>query len=171
MWYAFRCRAGQEKTLIRACERQISREVLETAFQFAGRRMKKYLGGWHTDTIPLFPGYVFLQSEAPRQLLEALKPFDGLADILEQDRLLLPVKPEQERLLRELCGDGHVLDLSRGRVKEGMFQAEEGPLVGREGLIRRLDLHRRIAVLDCRLPGETHDIWAGIDFKTDRAAG
>ncbi len=167
MWYVLKCREGQEEIIIRSCRQHLSAQVLEEAFQFSSRRMKKYLGEWHIDTFQMFPGYVFLQSSHPERLSEELEQFREITSVLEQDRLLLPVEKEKEQLFRALCGSGHVLDLSRGSVKNGCFRAVEGPLAGRENLIRKLDLHKRIAVLDRRLIGSDRDIWAGIDIKTD----
>ena len=166
MWYVLKCREGQEDMIIRSCRQHLSAQALEEAFQFSSRRMKKYLGEWHTDTFRMFPGYVFLQSSHPERLSEELEQFRQITSVLEQDRLLLPVESEKENLFRTLCGDGHVLDLTRGNVHDGHFRAVEGPLAGRENLIRKLDLHKRIAVLDRNLLGSDRDIWAGIDIRT-----
>lgn len=163
-WYVLYCKAGQEEILIRSCRQHLSDRALEEAFQFSYERMKKYLGAWHVDTYRMFPNYVFLQSSAPKQLSKELEQYRNITDILEGDGLLLPVKQEEEEMIRALCGEHHHMSLSRGIVRDGAIRVIEGPLVGRESLIRRIDLHRRIAVLNLKLNAEGKDIWAGIDI-------
>ena len=58
--------------MIRFCKSHLPREVLNDAFQFSCERMKKYLGAWHVDTYPMFPGYVVLESCCLRSLSGAV---------------------------------------------------------------------------------------------------
>ncbi len=164
-WYLLSCKSGQEERLIRFCRGRLPGEILEDAFQFSYERMKKYLGAWHVDTYPMFPGYVFLQSSRPERLSEELGRCRGQADMLpEQGRRPLPVARKEEHLLRMLCGERRHMGLSRGTVKNGRLCVAEGPLAGREDLIERLDLHRRVAVLRLSPAQGGRNVWAGIDI-------
>lgn len=163
-WYVLYCKAGQEDTLIRSCKQHLSGRALEDAFQFSYERMKKYLGAWHVDTYRMFPNYVFLQSSEPLQLSMELKQYREIVDVLEGDGLLLPVRPEEEAMIRLLCGEHHHMGLSRGIIRDGTIRVIEGPLAGKESLIRKIDLHKRIAILNLRLNAQERDIWAGIDI-------
>lgn len=70
--------------MIRFCKSHLPREVLNDAFQFSCERMKKYLGAWHVDTYPMFPGYVVLESCCPELLSEELERRCGRAGIIEK---------------------------------------------------------------------------------------
>ena len=78
--------------------------------------------------------------------------------------MLLPVQPEEEAMIRTLCGERHHMGLSRGLVRNGSFRAVNGPLAGKEALIRKLDLHKRIAVLNLKPVKENKDIWRELRF-------
>lgn len=164
-WYVLYCKAGQEDTLIHSCKQHLSGRALEDAFQFSYERMKKYLGAWHVDTYRMFPNYVFLQSSDPEQLSMELEQYREIVDVLEGDGLLLPVRPDEEAMIRLLCGEHHHMGLSRGIMRDGTIRVIEGPLAGRESLIRKIDLHKRIVILNLRLNAEEKDIWAGIDIS------
>ena len=151
--------------MIRFCKSHLPREVLNDAFQFSCERMKKYLGAWHVDTYPMFPGYVVLESCCPELLSEELERRCGRADTLSrQGRDPVPVGQEEERLLKALGGGRRIMGLSRGIVKNGAIRIAEGPLAGRESLIERLNLHKRVAVLRLKPAGGGRNVWAGIDI-------
>ena len=151
--------------MIRFCKSHLPREVLNDAFQFSCERMKKYLGAWHVDTYPMFPGYVVLESCCPELLSEELERRCGRADTLSrQGRDPVPVGQEEERLLKALGGERRLMGLSRGIVKNGAIRIAEGPLAGRESLIERLNLHKRVAVLRLKPAGGGRNVWAGIDI-------
>ena len=50
-----------------------------------------------------------------------------------------------EEFLRSLCGKEHHLGMSRGYIKDGETHVINGPLVGMERRIRKIDRHKRIA--------------------------
>ena len=170
-WYVLSCRPGGEAEVIHACRQFLSPQAMEDVFQFSYERMRKYLGDWHVDTCPMFPGRVFLQSSCPELLLKELEAA-RLGETLETDEgirkeaggILLPVKPEEMRRMQSLCGSAHHMGLSFGNLQEGNFRVMRGPLTGREGWIRKLDLHKRIAILNLKLSEEGREIWAGIEI-------
>lgn len=163
-WYALYCRSGQEDTIISSCKQNLSRQALTDAFQFSYERMKKYLGEWHVDTLAMFPNYVFLQSDHPEALSEELEQYRKIVNVLENDRLLLEVCPEEEDAIKKLCGETHHMGMSRGIIADGKLNVLEGPLRGRESIIRKVDRHKRIAKLDLHVTREIPDIWAGLEI-------
>lgn len=167
-WYVIYCKAGQEDTIINSCKQHISAEALTDAFQFSYERMKRYLGEWHVDTYAMFPNYVFLQSEHPEMLSEELEPYRKFTNVLEQKGLLLAVKPEEEQVIRALCGEAHHMRMSRGVIAKGELTVTEGPLRGRESMIRRVDRHKRIAILNVHISRVLSDICAGLEVTEKR---
>ena len=107
-WYVLSCRPGEETEVIQACRTFLSPQAMEDVFQFSYERMRKYLGDWHVDTCPMFPGRVFLQSSRPELLLKELEAV-GIRETLETDGgirkeaggILHPVRPRK-------CGECRV---------------------------------------------------------------
>lgn len=176
-WYILHCRSGRERELIRSLRQRIPGFVLQNAFLFSCDRMRKYLGEWHTDRQLMFPGYVFLETEVPEELLRALKQYRGAAEILEdrRGRLLLPVKPEEEKRLRFLFGEERHLGMSAGIERGSGTEIISGPLRGKERLIKKINRHKRVAVLNMSLSDCGGDLWAGLELLReegeDGAAG
>ena len=163
-WYALTCEPGREEWVKDSCKRQLPAPALEDAFLFSYERMKKYLGQWHADTCRMFPGYVFLQSSCPELLPEAVVHLQRMSFISGRGMQLIPVEEGTKKQIRALCGERRHMALSRGSVRDGRFFAVSGPLAGRENLIARVDLHKRVAVLNLRLAESGLPAWAGIDI-------
>lgn len=71
---------------------------------------------------------------------------------------------EEEELLLRLGGPDHHLAMSKGIIKEGIIYVTEGPLIGWEGMIRKIDRHKRIAMLGTGLINDGWKIKAGLEI-------
>lgn len=127
------------------CRQILSPEVLQDVFVFTCDRMRRYEGVWHLEQQLCFPEYVFLESRNREQLIRELKNSSCMRDILADSSPLVSLNPEEEQFLRNLWGAGHHLEMSRGYIRDGQTFVTEGPLQGKEQLIRRIDRHKRMA--------------------------
>lgn len=129
MWYAVGCTPSEtEKT----------QHFLNHTFIFTYERMRRYEGSWHLEIKEMFPGYMFVEAEDPKEV-ESVRPHGQKKD------LFLKLSDEEETLLKKLCGEEHHLKMSRGYILNGMTYIEEGPLKGMEKWIRKIDRHKRLA--------------------------
>ena len=162
-WYVLRCRPGQERKMTESLKRRLSKAALMEAFFFQNERLWRAGGGnWKRIRKEMFPGYVFLESVRPGKLSEELEAYRGVVQILEEPGYLIPVREEEESLLRRLCGPGHVMGLSYGYREKGTDHILSGPLKGLEGQIVKADWHRRFAQIETFLGGKRSLIWAGL---------
>ena len=83
---------------------------------------------------------------------------------LDSETELMVLKPEEEELLKQLCGPEHHLAMSRGVIREGITYVTEGPLMGRENMIRKIDRHKRIARLGAGVSNHEKEIKAGLEI-------
>ena len=165
MWYVVRCHDGAEEKIIHSCKQHLARNVLDDAFVFTYERMKKKLGQWHTETLQMFPDYVFLETEHEEELSEGLKPYQSIVEILADSDALLRVNPEEEAFLKYLCGKNHHLSMSRGYIRNGITHVVEGPLKGMENRIRKIDRHKRIARIEAPIHyTKAESILAGLEI-------
>ena len=87
----------------------------------------------------------------------------GFLQVLQNDEFFLPISPEEEKFLRRFLETEEVLPESYG-VKEGdQVRILEGPLVGMEGLIKFIDRHKRMAVLETELFGRKVEMKMGLE--------
>lgn len=95
----------------------------------------------------MFPHYIFMESENGERLRNELEEYRGFVTILEDQECLIPVKKEEKQFLQGVCGISHNLGMSKGYIQNGQTCVTEGPLQGREKLIRKIDRHKRLARL------------------------
>lgn len=145
MWCALKCRQGKAEEVMTSYRRNISEEILRDIFVFTYDRMRRYEGSWHLERHPMFPNYVFLETEDPKSLYRELKAHCEIAQMLDEKIQPSIIQPEEERFLRALCGKEHHLEMSEGYIRDGMTHVIRGPLMGMERRIRRIDRHKRIA--------------------------
>ena len=82
----------------------------------------------------------------------------------KNDRLYLSVKEEELTWIRKLCGDDFTATLSKGIKENGKIRFTSGPLVGMEGLVRKVDRHRRIVTLEIEMFGRVQHINLGAEI-------
>ena len=58
---------------------------------------------------------------------------------------------EEAAFVSEFGGADHVVGMSQGVIEDGRTVVRSGPLRGREGLVRKIDRHKRVAYLDVGL--------------------
>lgn len=112
----------------------------------------------------MFPDYIFLESEDSKRLHEELGKFEEMPNIREDGTAFAPVMPEEEELLKRLCQGGHHLEMSKGVIRDGVTQITEGPLVGLEKQIRKIDRHKRLARVDSGNGKLSDYITAGLEI-------
>lgn len=164
IWYVLYCPNQKEEELLYACKRHLTRGALKDAFVFTYDRMRRYGGAWHLEQQPLFPHYLFLESQDEGKLAGELKRYSQVLPVFESDGKLIRVEPEEEKVLRMLCDASHHSRMSRGYIRDGQTVVTEGPLRGRESLIRKIDRHKRIAQVSIPSLGCLREMQVGLEI-------
>ncbi len=135
-------------------------ESLTDAFIMTYERMRRYKGSWHMEKEILFPERIFLESKDEEILKNELSQRQCF---MEGETSLIPIRSQDEVLLRNLCGKEKHLRMSRGVIKKGTTKVTEGPLKGNENRICKIDRHRRLARLQFAGRG-LETVWAGLEI-------
>lgn len=164
MWYVAQVRAGSEEKIKSQCQNIVDHDVLERCFvpYYEGKR--KYQGAWHIEERILFPGYVFMVSERLEELYKSLHLVNGMTKLLGTGNDIVPLRDEEIDLLQKMGAGEKPLEISTGIVENGIVTVTEGPLVGLEGCIRKLDRHKRKAWLEINMFGRTIEMEAGLEI-------
>lgn len=164
MWYVIQVRNGNEQNICLQCERQISPQVLESCFIPRYEVKRKVSGTWVTEQKILFPGYLFLISDDLQQLYPELKKVVGLTRLLGTGDEIVPLSEDEVELLLRLGGDDRVTAMSEGIIEGSRVIVRTGPLQGMEGLIRKIDRHKRKAWLELPMFGGTQTVQVGLEI-------
>lgn len=170
MWYVIQVRTGSEETVKRMCQRMISSTILEDSFVPRYEKKKRYHGRWHTEEVILFPGYVFVVTEDEEQLFHHLKKIPDLTKILGDEDGAIPLYKEEIKFLQSFINKEHVVEMSYGYREGDIIVITDGPMKGYEGLIKKIDRHKRVAMLEVPFFGRTTQVWVGLELlvKDDR---
>ncbi len=142
---------------------------LQEVICFQYQRMLRYAGRWHLERRTLLPGCVFLsgsESWVPESDVSAMgaqksRQTDVQAGGRGNGISLAPCEPP---FWKTLCQKDYLLPMSRGIIKDGSPIVTSGPLVGHEGMIRRIDRHKRTAEIETPFAGQEMRVTLGLEI-------
>ena len=147
-WYVIQVRSGHEKAIIEKCKKRISKELLIDCFTPEYVCQKKYLGKWHDVKDILFKGYIFMISDHIVELNVELKKILDFTKIIGRKKAEICCLDEDEIVfIKSFADKNYTVDMSTGFIQGDKIFVTEGPLQGKEGLIIKIDRHKRIAYL------------------------
>ena len=121
-------------------------------------RMKRYQGQWHVEQGIAFPDIIFLESEDPDTLEQELH------DKCPDSRMIR-LSSEQKGLFAQLFGAGEAyVTVKRTYPYRDRTCVTQGPLQGKEELIRKIDRHKRLARLEVPAGEGTQTLYVGLEI-------
>lgn len=109
------------------------------------------------QTSYMYPDYIFIrtslnQEEFKKRYDEFFKSIYYIAQLLEKNSVI-SLTPMEQLLLEKMFNDQDVIKHSTGHIVDSHLIINEGPLIGLEKRIKKIDRHKRIAILDCDILG------------------
>ena len=162
MWYVVQTIKGKEqKVLDEILEHDVTQEG-EEAFILYNEKMYKHQGKWHAEHKNLFAGYLFVDTDEPKEFDKRLHKQNRTIKLLRVNDVITPIyENEMERLLL-LGGEDHIVRYSEGFRNGDEVNITSGALKGFDGKIKRLDRHNRQAVITLSLFGRETDVTLGL---------
>lgn len=151
-WYVIQVRSSHEREIADKCRAMISQDILRECFIPKYVSKKKYNGQWKEIKEVLFKGYVFLMSDCIEELYIELKKVPDLTKMIGKKKdIIYPLTKGETEFLKTFTNDKHIVDMSTGFIEGQMIHITDGPLQGKEGLITKIDRHKRIAYLNLNI--------------------
>ena len=168
MWYVIRVDSGKEEEALLFMEKLLDLKSLGRAFIPKVMRKRKYKDGWHDKYLPFVPGYIFFETEDPRNLYFELKKVPKRKFLLRVDDDFLAVSREEEGFIRSFLGSEDVIKVSKVRKEGDRIKIVSGPLVGKEALIKKIVMHTLTATISTKMFGrEDMELKVGLDVIAD----
>lgn len=173
MWYVVQVKTGTEESVRKQFMRLYEaypQEEPQRSLQSEKcvipyyEQMKRYQGAWHKERHILFPGYVFIISDDLERLKLRLRQIIGYTKLLGMEDEIIPLTEEEERFLCQIGGDEHVVEMSKGIVENTQVIITDGPLQGLEGLIRKINRHKRKAWIEVQMFGRIQWVEVGLEI-------
>ena len=169
MWYVVQVRTGDELKIASRLLLEVKADG-EDIFVPLFERRKCIRGEWTRVTTPLFPGYIFFQTDDVADMYRRLKKIDAFTRILKTGDVYTPISSEEERFIETLSGDDHVVETSVGVIEGDRIIIKRGPLYGLEGSIIKINRHKRIAIIRAEFMGGPREIKVGLEIIDKKTA-
>jgi len=167
MWFAIQVVTGNEKQTAAMCRALVSEEILSGVFSPEIEVMKKYQGAWHKERRLMFPGYLFVVTERPEELYLEFNRVPKLTKILGTGKEPVELEEDEVAFLQGVLNLENVVEMSVGVLVGEKLVIREGPLMGLEGLVKRIDRHKRKAVLAVEMFGRTVEVEMGVEVRKE----
>jgi len=152
--------------------KRIADKLFSSCFHPVRCVRKKFRGEWMDRHEKLLPGYVFMSSENAEELYLALKGIPMLTKFLGWNmEYVTPLTEQETEWLEALVSAGQD-GMITGEVPLSQIEIDEndeirilsGPLQNMEGMIKRINLHKRIAEVEVEFMGRRTVIHLGIEM-------
>ena len=162
MCYVVQVQACHEIDAVDRCQNIIKDS--EEVFTMLSERMVRKDGEWQAVRSVTFQKYIFVETMDPDDFWNRLRKVPGMAKLLKVGDEVVPIYPEEEKVLRLLGGDGHVIGRSVVYKEGDSVTVVSGALAGLEGLVRWMDRRQRWVRIAVRLAGCETLIKLGAEF-------
>ena len=174
MYYVIQVKTGkEEKTMLDIIKNNHSDDPNFEVFSPFRKALRKYKGVQKEIIERCFPGYIFVSTNNVEQLFIDLYWTPGYERLLgrEADTYNFgPLDKDESRMIDILYSseNNRVTEISNISVKEGQtIKVLDGPLVGLETQIKKVDLHKRTVKVEFMLCGRLVSANVGINIITD----
>lgn len=174
MYYVVQVKTGkEEKTMLDILKSNHSDDPNFEVFSPFRKALRKYKGELKEVVERCFPGYIFVNTNNPEQLFKDLYFTPGFEKLLGREGLtnnFVPLDKDETRMIDILysANSNRTTEISNIQVKEGQtIKVLDGPLVGLETQIKKVDLHKRTVKVEFMLCGRLVSANIGINIITD----
>ena len=171
-WYTLFVKTGYEHTIVnQICSAWLVDELKPFVPMYDARFKKG--GRIISEKRRCFPGYVFIESETRGvEFYISVKPFVYLS----QDSLKIlrygngnldqsfELNEKEQGILEKLINDERCIEMSQGLVEGNSVTIVGGPLIGLEGLIKKVHRHKMEAIIELEMMGARREFTVGLEI-------
>ena len=177
MWYVIQTTTGKEMELADVIEKMLGEKYktsgqksYEKCFVIRQEFVWRIGGSYRPHLKPLFPSYVFVETNTPEQFFYDLKQIPKLTKLLSDGEMFLNIREEEEKLLSRLLDHDPEYIIRRLPVRlneEGDIIAAGGVLKDNLGSIVKKRLRKRVVVIEIPFLGEMRRVEMGVKVEKD----
>jgi transcriptional antiterminator NusG len=167
-WYVLFVKASKERKVEQYLKKQLSTEegmpfipLQEILFRRAGEEKKELRF--------LFPSYVFIESILPDQeFIKVINPLiyklSDIISLLKYSDSEIAMKESERQMLLNLCNNDHCIETSYGIIEGDKIRISSGPLMGKESIVKKVNRHRREALIEIDIMGDTRLVSVALEI-------
>ena len=154
MYYVIYTQTGKEEKVIDAIKNKLHNNEDFEVFSPYRKSLRKYKGEFKEVIERCFPGYLFVETDKPKELFFDLYWVDEYTKLLGREGItynFTPLNDEESRMIDILYNknNNRTTEISDIEVVPGdVIRVLDGPLEGLEGTIKKVDLHKRNVTIE-----------------------
>ena len=164
MWYVIQTQTGKEKRTKDLIERMVPSELYSEVRILYYETKREYQEEWHLEQKTMFPGYLFLITDQIEEIFLYLRKVPELTKVLGYGDDVVPISEKEEAFLTKISGGGNIVEMSYGIQVGDKIIVKEGILKGLESVIRKIDRHKRKALIEIEMLGEIRQVEIGLEI-------
>ncbi len=169
MWCAVHVKDGDEIKTESIVKALLPEELDARCIQLTRRRRKKYGGQWRTVQEKLLPGYLFIVTDQPEAVHRELKKAPQPRLLFSDDSYVAVLEAQEAALIEALSDESGEIGISKVRVSDdGSVKFLSGPILQVENMVRKVNLHQRVAEVEAKFMGERRMLYLGIEIEQNR---
>jgi len=168
MWYVIWTTTGREEYMKDMVVQLIDHslyERLEILYKVRNIKIKKK---WEKKKEKLIPSYLFVETDRINDFAMALKKVPKFSLVLQMDGNFQPLEEKDLKLIDSFASHADGIEVSKGFIVGDKINVTEGPLLGMEGFIKKIDRHKRIAIISLKLFERETDVSVGLEIVEKR---
>lgn len=143
-WYLVHTPNGKERETCEKVRRIIPHDLMQDAFVMQKEFWFKRDGAWSLQTKPMYKEYFFVATHDAAALDRALAQLSfGCRIAGSRERAYAPMPDDAQEWYRSVLDDDGVVRNSVARIEDGVLHIEQGPLVGQEARVHKIDRRKR----------------------------
>lgn len=162
MWYVIPTKIGCEDSLCEWVKAYLDQRTYTRCFVARYEEVRRKEGTAYIHIQKMFPGYLFLETEYPEEVLEQLDQTSKVSALMsvgsDGKRELLPIRKGEERFLENVLVDGVLKVSSIRKNQDGQIDHFIGPLEKYKDRIVKLNLHNRRAIVKIPMLREEKEV-------------
>lgn len=162
MWYVIHTMSGAEHKCMQQCREYIEETAYRELFVPLYQTKKHFRQEWHEVEKPLFPGYLFVDTDEIEPIINGLKQFRQYTQLLKDGDVIAPIRKDEQEFLSMMMDKDHIVRYSEGFLVGDEVYITSGPLKQCKGWIRNIDRHRRIARMEIPIFGRRTPVEVGL---------
>ena len=173
MYYVIQVKTGKEQQAIEDILKNKPDDASFDVFSPYRKSLRKYKGETKEIIERCFPGYIFVETNNVRELFRQLYFTPGFQKLLgreEGTENFVPLDKDESRMIDILysANNNRITEISNIEVKEGeMIRVLDGPLMGLETQIKKVNLHKRTVLVEFMMCGRLVTAPIGINIITN----
>ncbi len=172
MWYVVQTKSDDEQLVMEYFKRTANPACFQNLFIPMFEDVRKKEGNATIHLRRLFPGYFFVDTETPQEVVDSLKKvpeFKKLLGAVEKDgtKIFIPVEKEDQQFLDSLMENGLMRVSLIKRASNGRIEHIMGPLAKYSNRVIKFDITRRRAIVQANIFGKERKLKFGLWTEKD----